>query len=69
LVLGRGRGFDIDPGQKASVSLPPEARVQIKRPSPSGEKVETVKSFKKKEMHLNVRLPSLHAYSFDYYDI
>jgi len=31
---GKGRGFDIDPGQKASISLPPEARVQTKRPYP-----------------------------------
>ena len=33
-VPGKGRGFDIDPGQKASISLPPKARVQIKRPYP-----------------------------------
>ena len=33
-VPGKGRGFDIDPSQKASISLPPEAGVQIKRPYP-----------------------------------
>ena len=33
-VPGKGRGFDIDPGQKALISLPPKARVQIKRPYP-----------------------------------
>jgi len=33
-VPGKGGGFDIDPGQKASISLPPEARVQIKCPYP-----------------------------------
>ena len=47
-VPGKGRGFDIDPGQKASISLPPEARVQIKRPSPWGNKDENIK-FQKKE--------------------
>ena len=31
---GKGRGFDIDPGQKASISLPPEGRVQTKHPYP-----------------------------------
>ena len=31
-----------------------------------GKKAETIKSFKKKEMHLNFRLPSLHVCSFDY---
>ena len=39
-VPGKGRGFDTDPGQKASISLPPEARVQIKRPYPCGNKDE-----------------------------
>ena len=33
-VPGKGRGFDIDPSQKASISLPPKARVQIKSPYP-----------------------------------
>ena len=33
-VPGKGRGFDSDPGQKASISLLPEAGVQIKRPYP-----------------------------------
>ena len=33
-VSGKGRGFDSDPGQKASTSLLPEAGVQIKRPYP-----------------------------------
>jgi len=33
-VPGKGKGFDIDPGQKASVYLLPEARVQIKPPYP-----------------------------------
>ena len=42
-VPGKGRGFDIDPGQKASISLPPEARVQIKRPYPWGNKDENNK--------------------------
>ena len=50
---GQGRGFDIDPSQKASISLPPEVRVQIKRPYPWGKKDENIKSFKKKEMYLN----------------
>ena len=26
-VPGKGSGFDIDPGQKAAISVPPEARV------------------------------------------
>ena len=33
-VPGKGRGFDIDPGQKASISPPPKAGVQINRPYP-----------------------------------
>jgi len=33
-VPGKGRGFDIDLGQKVSISLAPEARVQIERPYP-----------------------------------
>ena len=37
-VPRKGRGIDIDPGQKASISLPPEVRVQIKRPYPWGNK-------------------------------
>ena len=44
-----GRGFDIDPSQKASISLPPNARVQIKRPYPWGKKDENIKTFKKKK--------------------
>ena len=47
-VPGKGRGFDIDPGQKASISLPPEARVQIKRPFPWGNQNENI-SFKEKK--------------------
>ena len=39
-VPGKGRRFDFDLGQKASISLPPEARVQIKRPYPWGNKDE-----------------------------
>ena len=52
-VPGKGMGFDIDLGQKVSMSLPPEAVVQIKRPYPWGKKVQTIKSFKEKQMHLN----------------
>ena len=33
-VPGKGRGFDIDPGQKASISLLPGAGAQVKRPYP-----------------------------------
>ena len=47
-VPGKGRGFYIDPSQKASISLPPEVRVQIKCPYPCGKKDENIKSFKKK---------------------
>ena len=47
-VLGKGRGFDIDAGQKALISLPSEARVQINCPNPLGDKEENIKSFKKK---------------------
>ena len=31
---GRVGDLNIDPGQKVSISLPPKARVQIKRPYP-----------------------------------
>ena len=69
-VPGKGRGFDIDPGQKASISLPPEARVQIKRPYPypSGNKDENIKVSRKKDMYLNGELfATLHVQvcSFD----
>ena len=47
-VPGKGKGFDIDPGQKASVYLLPEARVQIKPPYPWGKEAEKIKGFKKK---------------------
>ena len=47
-VPGKGRGFDIDPGQKASISLPLKARVQIKRPYPWGKNDKNIKTFKKK---------------------
>ena len=30
----KGRGFDIEPVQKATISLPPEVRVQLKCPYP-----------------------------------
>jgi len=33
-VPERGSRFDIDPGLKAAISLPPEARVQFKHPYP-----------------------------------
>ena len=47
-VPGKGRGFDSDPGQKASISLLPEAGVQIKRPYPWGKKDEKIKTFRVK---------------------
>ena len=47
-VPGKGRGFDIDPSQKASVSLPPDAGAQIKCPYPWGKKDEKIKTFKEK---------------------
>ena len=61
-VPGKGRGFDIDPGQKASLSLPPEARVQIKRPYPWGNKDENIKVSRKKDMYLNGKLFQLYMY-------
>ena len=67
-VPGKGRGFDIDPGQKASISLTPKARVQIKRPYPWGKKDENIKTFKKKRNVFKRRnFPSLHVQlcSFD----
>ena len=67
-VPGKGRGFDIDPGQKALISLPPKARVQIKRPYPWGKKDENIKTFKKKRNVFKRRnFPSLHVQvcSFD----
>ena len=66
-VLGKGRGFDINPGQKALISLPPEARVQINCPNPLGNKEENIKSFKKKDVFKRRNFPSLHVQvcSFD----
>ena len=63
---GKGRGFDIDPGQKASISLPPEARVQTKRPYPWGNKDENIK-VSKKDVFERSTFPALHkqVYSFD----
>ena len=39
-VPEKGGGFEIDPGQKASISLFPEARVQIKHSYPWGNKLK-----------------------------
>ena len=67
-VPGKDRGFDIDPGQKASISLPRKARVQIKRPYPCGKKDENIKTFKKKRNEFKRRnFPSLRVQvcSFD----
>ena len=63
-VPGKGRGFDIDPSQKASISLPPEARVQIKRPYPWGNKDENIKVSRKKDMYLNGELFQLNMYKY-----
>ena len=64
---GKGRGFDIDPGQKASISLPPEARVQIKRPYPWGNKDENISVKKKRHVFERLTFPTLHVQvcSFD----
>ena len=37
-VPGKGGGFDIDPGQKASRTPPPEAEIEIKCPYNWGKK-------------------------------
>ena len=63
-VPGKGRGFDIDPAQKASIFLPAEARVQIKRPYPWGNKDENIKVSRKKEMYLNGELIQLYMYKY-----
>ena len=49
-VPEKGRGFDIGPGQKASMSLPPKARVQFKAPTPEARKMKTSKVSRKKDM-------------------
>jgi len=63
-VPGKGRGFDIDPGQKASISSLPEARVQIKRPYPLGNKDENIKVSRKTDMYLNEELFQLYTYKY-----
>ena len=61
-VPRKGRGIDIDPGQKASITQPPEARVQIKRSYPWGKKDENIKSFEEKRHVFKRRsFPSLHV--------
>ena len=55
-VSGKGRGFDIERGQKASISLRPEARVQIKHPYPWGNKDENIKVSRRQDMYLNGEL-------------
>ena len=47
-VPWKGRGFDIDPGQKASISLLPGAGAKIKSPYPWGKKDEKIKTFKER---------------------
>ena len=66
-VPGKGRGFDIDPGQKASISLPPEARVQINSPTPEGRKMKISRVSRKKDIFKRINFPSLHVQvcSFD----
>ena len=69
-VPGKGGGFDIGSGQKASISLPPEAGVQIKRHYPWGKKADTIKSSKKRTCKTyiymgkfnNVLLPGLCSF-------
>ena len=63
-VLGKGRGFDIDPGQKASISLHPEARVQIKRPYPESRKMKISKVSRKKDMWLNGEIFQVYMYKY-----
>ena len=41
-VPGKGEGFDIDPGQKASIPPPPEGEIEIKCPYPWGKKFKTI---------------------------
>ena len=52
-VPGKGRGFDIDPGHKASISLPPEAR-----------KMKISKLSRKKEMCLKGKLFQVYMYKY-----
>ena len=54
----------LGPGQKASISLPPEARVQIKRPYPWGNKDENIKVSRKEDMYLNEELLQLYMYKY-----
>ena len=63
-VQGKDRGFDTDPGQKASISLPPKARVQIKRPYPWGKEDENIKTFKEKDMYLNGEIFQVYMYKY-----
>ena len=61
-VPGKGRGFGIDPGQKASISLPPKARVQIDAPTPAARKMKISKLSRKKEMCLNKEIFQVYLY-------
>ena len=68
-VPAKGRGFDIDPGQNTSISLPPEARVQIKRPAtPEATKMKISKFQEKRHVFEPRTFPTLHVQvcSFDF---
>ena len=48
-VPGKGGGFDIDPSQKASISLPPEAiKFRSNAPTPEATKMKISKFQEKK---------------------
>ena len=49
-VPGKGGGFEIDPGQKASIPPPPEAEIEIKCPYTLGKKFKTMQHLLWKEI-------------------
>ena len=49
-VPGKGGGFDIDPGQKASKPPPPEVEIEIKCPYPWGKNFKTIQLLLWKEI-------------------
>ena len=63
-VSGKGRGFDIDPGQKASISLPLRLEFRSIAPTPAARKMKVSKLSRKKEMCLNGEIFQVYMYKY-----
>ena len=63
-VPGKGRGFDSDPSQKASISLPPKARSSDQKPLPLRQERWKDQNFQRKDMYLNRESFQVYMYKY-----